>query len=286
MADLPVRIDPNGPMTSLVRIFIGRIREAWGSGGLGKTIKFLLKEAVFSKAFILSLLCGIGMGFILALGQSYAIGFYPAWKIYGRWWVVSPSFGPSLFILMILMALLVEYSERTRTTRFILGSFFSLAVGASLLVAAYKGTREENPLLSSQPASLEALSKSAREQSRVLGDLSESGQGLLSQLNSTEIELETAKKQLALTLGNFDAQRKAAGQVTEELGRIDARQKQIALQTGELERILEGQQPITRQDLQRTNMQGMIFGFIEGFFASILATMALRALRKRKSFSD
>jgi ABC-type transporter Mla subunit MlaD len=133
---------------------------------------------------------------------------------------------------------------------------------------------------------LETLLKSVGDQSRVLGALSKSGENLLSQLNATEVELEAAKKQLAVTLANFEAQRKAAGQVSEELGRIDARQREIALETEELGRILDGQQPITRHDLQRANVQGWIFGSVVGFLTSFLASIAYNALRKRGSFSN
>jgi len=112
--------------------------------------------------------------------------------------------------------------------------------------------------------------------------LSESGTKLLNQLNATETELETAKKQLAVTLGTFDAQRQAAQQVAEALKQLDDRERQIALQTAELERILGGQQPITRNDLQRANTQGVLYGLLLGFVTSFLASAAYGALRKRR----
>jgi len=269
---------------------IGHLREVWRSGGLRKTTKFLflvLGEVIFRKSSLLILLCGAGVGLLLALGQSFAIGFYPAWKIYGLWWVVSPLYGPLAVVLVVVMSSVAEYiqSLASKIADVVFGVFFIIVIGSMILFVGYEGTREDNPLLSSHPANLEALSKSVGEQGRVLGELSESGVRLISQLNATEIELETAKKQLAVTLGNFDAQRKAAGQVTEEVKQIDVRQKQIALQTEELERILGGQQPITRHDLQRASMQGVISGLIFGFVTSFLATIAYSALRKRKSFS-
>jgi hypothetical protein len=281
--------DPNSePDQNLLSVMIAHFREMWRSGGPERTILFLfllLKRAVFSKLFILSLLYGTGACFLFALGQSYAIGFYPAWKIYRLWWILSPLYGPLFLVVTFVggssLALIVDLA--TRKGNFILALLVIVTAGTLIAIVGYQATREDNPLLSSQPTNLAVLSQSAGEQSRVLGKLSESGTKLLSQLNTTEIELETAKKQLAVTLENFNAQREAAGQVTEELRVIDARQKQIALQTEELERILEGQKPITRHDLQRATLQGWIAGLVLGFLASFFATMAYNAFGRRKS---
>jgi hypothetical protein len=55
------------------------------------------------------------------------------------------------------------------------------------------------------------------------------------------------------------------------------------LQTEELDRILDGQQPITRHDLQRrATLQGWIFGLIAGFVTSLLGSIAYNALKKRE----
>jgi hypothetical protein len=288
MASPPETLNPNNePGKTLLGVIANILREMWRSGGLSKItiyLLLLLKGVVFSKLVLISVLCGTGGGLLFALGQSYAIGFYAAWKIYGLWWVVSPLFGPLLLLLMAVAGLVGEYLGELaqRKAKFIIGSIAVVVLGTVFLVGGYKGAREDNPLLSSQPANLGAISKSVGEQSRILGGLSETGMKLLSQLNATEIELEAAKKQLSVTLGNFDAQRHAAQQVTEELRQLDDRQKQIALQTGELERILDGQRPITRHDLQLANMQGLISGLVVGFVTSLLGSISYNALRKRK----
>ena len=275
---------------NLLTVVADSLRRTWRSSGLfGITIHLylLLKSLVSSRFFLISLACGGGLGVLLALGQSYAIGFSVAWKIYGLWWIASPLFGPlllGLFLLVISIVNLVE-SLHQRWIKFIFGLLVAMGGVGGLVFVGYQGAREDNPLLSSQPANLEAISKSVGEQNRILGGLSDSGVKLLNQLKATESELETAKKQLTLTLGNFDIQRHAARQVTEELSQLGDRQKQIALQTEELERILGGQQPITRHDLERATVQGWISGLIVGFVASLLATMAYNALRKGKSLS-
>ncbi len=291
MASPPEISTPKGEQDkSLLSVVADSLRQKWRSRDfLGITIYLylLLKTVVFSRFFLISLACGSGLGVLLALGQSYAIGLSVAWKIYGRWWIASPLLGPlllGLFLLLILIIGLVE-SLHQRWMSFIFGSLIVTGLGIALVFAGYQGAREDNPLLSSQPADLEAISKSVGEQSRILGGLSASGVKLLNQLKATESELETAKKQLTVTLGNFDAQRRAAQQVTEELSQLGDRQKQIALQTEELERILGGQQPITRHDLQRANVQGLVSGVVIGFVTSLLASMAYNALRKRKPLS-
>jgi hypothetical protein len=288
MASPPEISSPNDEQDkNLLSLVADGLRRTWRSRGfLGITIYLysLLKRVVFSRFFLISLACGGGLGVLFALGQSYAIGLSAAWKIYGRWWIASPLLGPLLLCSFLLSILIANVAEglRQRWMSFIFGSLVVMGSGIALVFAGYQGAREENPLLSSQPADLESISKSVGEQSRVLGGLSASGVKLLNQLKATESELETAKKQLTVTLGNFDAQRHAAQQATEELSQLGDRQKQIALQTEELERILGGQQPITRHDLQRANLQGLVSGVVIGFVTSLLASVAYNALRKRK----
>jgi hypothetical protein len=248
-----------------------------------------LRKMLGPVGLIIAGLAGIFVASIVAVGQILSIGFYAAWRIYKYWWMASPLLGIAFLLVGLTPVGIIEgigwlirhtvspkYRKGVRTfvtLGFIFGIIF--AVG-------YFGARSDNPMLSSQPVNLEALTKTVGDQNRVLSELSESGKVLLGQLNATEVELENAKRRLSTTLSNFDAQRQAAGQVTEELKRIDTRQKQIALQTEELERILEGQKPITRQDLQHANWQGLISGLILGFITSFLASMAYNALGQRK----
>jgi hypothetical protein len=244
----------------------------------------------FGKIFGGSLLFGLCLGILIAVGQSVSIGFYPAWKLYKTYWILSPLVGPALFALVVSPGAIIGalwYLLRRwigdRTAEWTGAIFVILLLGGGAIALGYFGAREDNPMLNSQPANMDALSKSVGEQSRVLSKMSESGRALLDQLSATEVELESAKKQLTTTLANFDVQRQAAGQVTEELKQIDSRQKQIALQAEQLQRILEGQQPITRHDLQRANLQGQGSGFVIGFVASFLASMAYSAIGKKKS---
>ena len=234
------------------------------------------------------ILVGICAAAMVAVGQSLSIGFHAAWKVYKYWWIFSPLLGPALILFTLVpiatiegIGWLINRTLRPSYANWAKGLLVALGIGILSAILGYFGAREDNPMLSSQTANMDALSKSVGDQSRVLGELSQSGVALLGQLNTTEAELENAKKQLSATLRNFDAQRQAAGQVTEELKRIDTRQKQIALQTEELERILEGQQPITRRDLQHANLQGLIFGLFIGFVTSFLASIAYNAFWKR-----
>lgn len=254
-----------------------------------RSAAFKMLWKVFRKYVILTELGGIGIAALFAVGQIWSIGFHAAWKVYKYWWILSPLVAPALLSVTILPSIILEafgklidrtlgpqHAVRTKGLLIVVGA------GTILIWVGYVAAREDNPMLNSQPANMEALSKSIGEQKHVLGEMSESGKVLLDQLNATEIELENAKKQLTATLTNFDVQRQAAGQVTEELKRIDARQKQIALQTEELQRILEGQQPITRHDLQRANLQGLGFGLVIGFIGSFLASMAYSAIGKKR----
>jgi hypothetical protein len=231
---------------------------------------------------------GICLAIPFAVGQCLSIGFHAAWKVYKYWWMLPPLVGPAILLAALAIGPLISgiwwlfrraltpaYAERIGVSLLL----FCLAV--LMAIAGYRGAREANPMLNSQPADLRMLSKSVGDQRRVLSELSESGKTLLDQLSNTEIELENAKKQLSATLLNFDMQRQAADQVTEELSRIDSRQKQIALQTEELENILHGQEPITRHDLQRANWQGLGFGVAVGFLTSLLASVVHNAFRKR-----
>jgi hypothetical protein len=248
------------------------------------------KIIFFSRATIGLFLGGFFLFLIALLGSSLGIGFHAAWSIYGYQVIVVPVAAHLIFFGIVLVCIafgvfgrLVQKITGSRYVRRWINGLVASGISATFIIAlAYFTSRQENQMLSSQPANLELLTKSVGDQSQLLSNLSESGKALLSQLNATETELEKAKGQLSATLNNFDTQRQAAGRVTAELKRIDARQKQIALQTEELERILEGQQPITRKDLQRANWQGLISGLVIGFVTSLLASIAHNALRRRK----
>lgn len=250
----------------------------------------LLRVLLVEKFFWGILFGGIVVTAIVAAGQSWSIGFYPAWKIYKYWWIAAPVYGPAVgFVLGLEVGLIhgIEWLFRrlgkAKYAKISMGAFLALGIAVGILFAGYYGARQDNPMLSSQSANLDALNKAVGDQNRVLGNLSDSAKTLLGQLNATETELENAKKQLSMTLTNFDAQREAAGHVSAELKGIDARQRQIVLQTEELERILEGQRPLTRQDLQRANWQGLIWGFILGFASSLLATIVYSTFKKSKT---
>jgi hypothetical protein len=289
---------PIAPLENTTPVADSRIKiaELWRTGSRGKAILLalifcviLVRHVAVSGFFWGIVLSGVVLMAIVAAGQSWSIGFHAAWRIYKYWWMAAPLLGPSLILFGLLpvavlkgVEWLIRRAGKPQYAETGVGLLVVCLVGIGLFIGSYYGTREDNPMLSSQPANLDALTKAVGDQSRVLGNLSESGRVLLSQLNATETELENAKKQLSVTLTNFDVQRQAAVQVTDELKRIDSRQKQIALQTEELERILEGQRPMTRQDLQRANWQGQIWGLLIGFVASLLASIAYSTFKKRK----
>jgi hypothetical protein len=225
---------------------------------------------------------------VLAIGQILSIGFYPAWKLYKYYWLSAPVAGPVLVLAGTLPVITGEALWNFVKRRFgpkvagwTLGPVLVLLLASGGVVGGFLGAREDNPNLNSQPVSSDALSKTLGEQNRTLNAMSQSGKSLLDQLNATEIELENAKKELTATLTNFDLQREAAEQVSHELKAIDARQKQLALQTEELQRILQGQEPITRHDLQRANWVGLGTGVVIGFLTSLLASVVFNALTKK-----
>lgn len=279
------------PFLRLVAI---RLKE---SSTRAETLKILVvlafkiaRSLLFTKEFGFAILAGILIGAVLAAGQTWSIGFYPAWKLYKIWWFFSPLYGLALLSAGGLLIAVLEGVEwllkragQPRLGKWVSGLLLLSMLVVGIFVAGYFGAREDNPMLSSQPANLDALTKAVGEQKRVVGNLSVSGKALLDQLTATELELANAKRQLSVTLANFDSQEKAAGQVSEELKRIDARQKEIVTESEQLERILEGQKPITRRDLQRANWQGWISGLVIGFLTSFLASIVYNAVGKRRA---
>ena len=261
------------------------VRSAWEAGP--RAFLAIWGRVIFSSLFGYALLFGAGVGLTMAIGEIFAIGWHSAWKTYRIEWILSPLFGPLILFTFISSVLAFDFvTGRIKRQKWIIIVGTPVALAVVLVFGGYLTAREDNPMLGSQTANLDALTKTAGDQSHVLGEMSESGQKLLSQLNATQGDLDSAKKQLSATLSNFDMQRQAAGQVTEELKRLDARQKQIALQAEELERILEGEQPLTRRDMQRANLQGLISGFLIGFLTSFLASMAHhRLIGKAKSIA-
>jgi hypothetical protein len=286
--------------TAVTRGILKEITEEWRTGSRGKAIILALllivvvpysvvRTLLVEKFFWVIVLVGMGLTAIVALGQCWSIGYHAAWKIYKYWWLASPLFGPAFLAATLVPVGLLTGVEwligrlgKPQYAKVGVGIILVSSIAIGLFWGSYYGTLQDNPMLSSQPANSDALNKAVGDQNRVLSNLSESGKTLLGRLNATETELENAKKQLSATLLNFEAQRQAAGRVSEELKGLDARQTQIALQTEALERILDGQRPLTRQDLQRANWNGQIWGFFIGFAASLLASIAFSAFKKRK----
>jgi hypothetical protein len=278
------------------RSLLQSYRDGWSvakaSGLRARYVWALLRVAVphiiLNKITALSLLTGLGVGCAVAIGQSWSIGFHPAWKLYGNWWIASPLLIPALAALLTLAVLGENGIEwaisklRRPYSRWMTAVVMIAGVTFGLVQLGINVARQDNPLLGSQPTNMNVLSDSVSEQKQVLGKVSDSGKALLAQLTATQLELDSAKKQLAETLANFDRQRTAAGQVSEELKKIEGRQQQIALKTSELERILEGHQPITLEDLRRSNNVSLVYGLIIGFITSLLATFAYNSFRRNK----
>jgi hypothetical protein len=174
----------------------------------------LLRVLLVEKFFWGILFGGIVVTAIVAAGQSWSIGFYPAWKIYKYWWIAAPVYGPAVgFVLGLEVGLIhgIEWLFRrfgkAKYAKISMGAFLALGIAVGILFGGYYTARQDNPMLTSQSANLDALNKAVGDQNRVLGNLSDSAKTLLGQLNATETELENAKKQLSTTLANFDSQR-------------------------------------------------------------------------------
>lgn len=103
----------------LARIIGEHLFDLWHTRGLRVAILYLVllvKRGVRSRYFYIALLFGAGVGLMVAIGQSYAIGLHPAWKLYGWWWVISPLYGPAMALTFLLVISVFEEIERQAKT--------------------------------------------------------------------------------------------------------------------------------------------------------------------------
>lgn len=265
------------------------------------TLLRLRPEAILLSLAVIGIgaIGGLVFGCLMAVGQSLALGFRPAWEIYGSWWLASPLIG-AIVPIAIFFASLVIYSgtwyiervigARTNdSTRQFLGILllacflFAGAVGMPILVG-YQEALRNNPILSeSNLPTLDAVDKAVSKQSQVLEAFASSGRQLLDRLDGV-------RSDLSKTLLAADSQLRASEQTSSQISDLLKQQRQIELRTAELQRILGGAAPITKQDLETSSLSGLVMGTILGFVASLGASIVYgwfaRFRRKRTSSSN
>lgn len=243
-------------------------------GGRPFVLKALLKYCAWAAT------AGVLLCAIVSAGSAYAIGIHAWWANYRVLVVLSPLAGIAGGLFMFAMFVGFEAVDRFAGEKILAAAMIVLFV-ALFAIGGYFGTREENKYIVSQPADMQALTTSATDQKRALGQMSDSGKALVQQLTTTQGQLEDAKQQLTLALGQFHQQKRNTEQIQTQLKDLDLRRQAIETKTAELERILEGRKPITRADLQRSTFTGLIYGAILGFFGSLAASYVLTRLISR-----
>lgn len=127
----------------------------------GNREAFVLAVKVLGGGAIL----GVAICLLVVLGQSYALGFYPARAIYGLWWASSPLIGLSLPIVLYLFGLIffngilfverlyqATFSEHARQLFDKCGSAFFIVIlvvaGVGLpIYAAYDSASKSNKMI-------------------------------------------------------------------------------------------------------------------------------------------
>jgi hypothetical protein len=247
-----------------------------------------------------SLLSSIGL-VITFVGQSVAIGPRAAWELFG-WSDVYGALSALVWLSAVglFMGGGILVSENFRTLQqkhpwllraksaivpyfpfaafpllFLLGGWLAFDT-AKRRYADFSSTGRRPDIQSAllaQRGSLESASTNVQK--------------LLSDLDSTEKEIASAKAQLRATLSTLEQQLQSIQSSTANLKEINDRQAMLRMQIQALQDALGGQEPITRRDLQVSNRWGQAQGFVTGFFSSLAATWTWqRWQRKRRRSSD
>lgn len=256
-------------------------------------------------AGVTAAIVGLVGGALVGIGQSRALGLANAWKLYGHWWVAVPLLGvgalAAFFLLLVVFyALPNPFAGRTTPVltdrgRSVLEAAFGLlvvaaTVGLVLFVVvgtAYDKAKSRYPLLAGNGSDdvLELLHANA-DQSEALQHLQTVSKGLLAQLDQASSQLSQSRASVQANLDTIAAQTSQAESAAQTLRELATRQGEIELQARQLSTVLQGNEPITRSDLDRSGRQGLWIGGALGFATSIAASAVLglvsRALRARR----
>ncbi len=270
---------------------------------LRKELKSFLKSVLYGpdrhksimvicKSILYSAIAGTVIGSLAALGQCLALGTYRSWQLYGRWWIFSPLLGiaalTAIFVLAVFMyVFLFDFFDylankiKTNANSEIIeqiGSRVMLTILILIMIAlpvflAYNFTKDENPFLIAHAiGDADTIKKSFRDQSEEMRTLSDNAKTLLEQLDSTDHLLQKTRDQLTATLAGTQTQITAVEKASKEFNNLVDKHRQIQIYSKEVENILEGQSPITRNDLKSSGRTGLVYGTILGFVASLVAS--------------
>lgn len=110
------------------------------------------------------------------------------------------------------------------------------------------------------------------EQETALERASGAGAALLQELDATQIELAAARGRIVQTLSQLDQQRQMLESSNSSLVELRQRQSVIQAQLADMQEALGGQRPITRDDLDGSQMSDLVVGGLVGFFLNLLAS--------------
>jgi len=157
----------------------------------------------------------------------------------------------------------------------------------ALVVAGYQKAREDHAVLLQPPqTALGTATTGVARQVESLKRLSSASSALLRELDATSQDVARVRAQLSSVLDAYETQRSAVERAQLSITELQARRVEVETRLTDLRTILEGQAPITRADLERANMNGLMLGASFGFFTSLAATVLYdRLVRRRRSSS-
>jgi len=235
---------------------------------------------------------GVGGAILYIIGQWIAIGFWPAFELYWQWWALAPVIGALIVSGMAAVGGL--FSLLGDTVSFVLQRFlnqkqidkvFGWVVGLMMLGflcflfigQGYTSAKKANNILTSKEAgNLDKLVQTTAENLTAVSELSRNAQGVLTEIDKFQQEFSETKQRLTATLTALQTQKKKnrAIALDEQLKQLQSQGVQVELKRQELLRVLEGQEPISREDLDNASTSGMVYGIIWGFLSSLAASAA------------
>jgi len=233
-------------------------------------------------------LLGVGGAILYIIGQWIAIGFWPAVELYWKWWALSPIIGAVVVSciagasgLLSLVRDTVDFVLQRFLNEKQIDKVFSWAVGLmvlgflcfQLIVQGYTTAKKTNRILTSPDAkNLDKLVQTTAENLVAVSDPSSNAQGLLTEIDKFQQEFGETKQRLTATLTALQAQKNRAISIDEQLKQLQSQGVQVELKRQELVRVLEGHEPISREDLDKANTSGMVYGIVWGFLSSLAAS--------------
>jgi hypothetical protein len=251
---------------------------------------------------------GATLGLLATIGATVVgsvIGYREAFALHWRWIPAVPlvaMVGLPIGALLIAGGEFVlrgavsvfdrKFNERTPKTQSDIVGFVAMVIvsvaGVTGLAAMARSDLQDLYATTAGPdggTPFNATERAAKSQRVVITKMSGSAKKLIDDLDKTAVQVQSARETIASTLNELTRQQKEADDAAAFTHYLQDKQRAIQLRTDELQRILDGKEPITRADLVASGRSGLIWGFVfgivTGFFSSLAASWAWRALEKR-----